>query len=74
MYEKEGFLEMGVSPIAAPDEPTYVTLDFEKGIPVALDGEKMTAKEIILKLKTYLVTMHISKFTGVHFCFEESYK
>ena len=49
-YEKEGFLEMGVSPLQAPDAPTYVTLDFEKGVPVALDGEKMSAKEIILKL------------------------
>ena len=49
-YEKKGFLEMGVSPIDAPDEPTYITLDFEKGIPVALDGEKMSAKNIILKL------------------------
>ena len=50
MYEKEGFLEMGVSPLQAPDKPTYITLDFEKGVPTALDGEKMTAKEIILKL------------------------
>ncbi|MBQ3264814.1 MAG: argininosuccinate synthase [Ruminococcus sp.] len=49
-YEKPGFLEMSVSPIDAPDEPTYVTLEFEKGIPVALDGEKMSAKNIILKL------------------------
>ena len=49
-YEKEGFLEMGVSPLQAPDTPTYVTLEFEKGVPVALDGEKMSAKEIILKL------------------------
>ena len=49
-YEKPGFLEMGVSPLDAPDEPTYITLDFEKGIPVALDGEKMSAKSIILKL------------------------
>ncbi|MBQ3331767.1 MAG: argininosuccinate synthase [Ruminococcus sp.] len=49
-YEKPGFLEMGVSPIDAPDEPTYVTLEFEKGVPVALDGEKMSAKNIILKL------------------------
>ena len=49
-YEKKGFLEMGVSPIDAPDEPTYITLDFEKGIPVALNGEKMSAKNIILKL------------------------
>ena len=50
LYEKPGFLEMGVSPIDAPDVPTYVTLDFEKGVPVAIDGEKMSAKDIILKL------------------------
>ena len=49
-YEKEGFLELGVSPINAPDVPTYVTLDFEKGVPVALDGKAMSAKEIILAL------------------------
>ncbi len=49
-YEKEGFLEMGVSPLQAPDTPTYITLDFEKGVPVALDGVKMSAKEIILAL------------------------
>ena len=49
-YEKEGFLEMGVSPLLAPDEPTYITLDFEQGAPVALNGEKMSAKNIILKL------------------------
>ena len=49
-YEKPGFLEMGVSPILAPDAPTYVTIDFEKGVPVALDGEKMSTKNIILKL------------------------
>jgi len=50
LYDKPGFLEMGVSPIMAPDKPTYITLDFEQGIPVALDGEKMSAKEIILAL------------------------
>ncbi len=50
LYEKEGFLEMGVSPMQAPDEPTYLTLEFEAGRPVALDGVKMSAKEIILKL------------------------
>ncbi|MBR6765052.1 MAG: argininosuccinate synthase, partial [Clostridia bacterium] len=47
---KKGFLEMGVSPINAPDKPTYVELDFVQGAPVALDGKKMSAKEIILKL------------------------
>ena len=50
LYEKDGFLEMGVSPIKAPDEPTYITLDFVKGIPTALDGKEMSAKEIILAL------------------------
>ena len=49
-YEKPGFLEMGVSPLQAPDEPTYITIDFEKGVPVALNGEKMTATDMIWKL------------------------
>ena len=49
-YEKPGFLEMGVSPLQAPDEPTYVTIDFEKGVPVALDGQKMSATDLIWKL------------------------
>ena len=50
MYEKPGFLEMGVSPIQAPDAPTYIELEFDKGVPVAFNGEKMSAKDIILKL------------------------
>ena len=49
-YEKKGFLEMGVSPIDAPDKPTYVELDFVKGVPVALDGKKLSPKEIVLAL------------------------
>ena len=49
-YDKPGFLEMGVSPAMAPDEATYVTIDFEKGWPVAVDGEKMKASDIIRKL------------------------
>ena len=49
-YEKKGFLEMGVSPIDAPDAPTYVELEFVKGKPVALDGKKMKAKDIVLAL------------------------
>ncbi len=50
MYNKEGFLEMGVSPEMAPDMPTYVTISFEKGIPVAIDGVKMGGVELITKL------------------------
>ena len=47
LYNKEGFLELGVSPEQAPDKPTYVKIDFEKGIPVAIDGKKMGAVEIV---------------------------
>ncbi len=46
-YNKPGFLEMGVSPEQAPDEATYVTISFEKGIPVAVDGKKMGGVEMI---------------------------
>ena len=49
-YDKPGFLELGVSPEAAPDKPTYVTVSFEKGIPVAVDGEKLGAVELVEKL------------------------
>ena len=48
--EKPGFLEMGISPLQAPDEPTYITLDFEQGAPVAFNGEKMKASKIIEEL------------------------
>ena len=47
-YDK--ILEMGVSPEKAPDTPAYVTISFEKGVPVAVDGQKMTATEIVKKL------------------------
>ncbi|MCD7917040.1 MAG: argininosuccinate synthase, partial [Clostridiales bacterium] len=52
-YEKPGFLEMGVSPLQAPDEPTYVTLEFEQGKPVAINGEKKKASDIIRDLNEY---------------------
>lgn len=43
-------LEMGVSPQKAPDIEEEITLDFEKGLPVALNGKKMSLLNIILKL------------------------
>ena len=49
-YNKPGFLELGVSPEQAPDQPTYVTIDFEKGIPVAVDGVKMKGSDVVRKL------------------------
>ena len=50
LYEKPGFLEMIVSPLDAPDTPTYIALDFEQGVPTALNGQAMGVKDIILKL------------------------
>lgn len=44
-YDK--ILELGVSPEKAPDKATYITLTFEKGIPVAIDGEKMCGVDLI---------------------------
>ena len=46
----DDILEMGVSPEKAPDEPTYLTLSFEKGIPVALNGEKMKGADLVKAL------------------------
>jgi argininosuccinate synthase len=46
-YQKEGFLEMGVSPEQAPDKPTYVEVEFEKGVPTAVDGKRMKPSDII---------------------------
>ena len=41
---------MGVSPFEAPDEPEIVTIDFVKGVPVAVDGVEMKGSDIIRKL------------------------
>ena len=47
-YDK--ILEMGVSPEKAPDEATYITLSFEKGVPVALNGEKLDGPAMVAAL------------------------
>jgi argininosuccinate synthase len=47
-YEK--LLEMGVSPQSAPDKPQYLTLAFEAGVPVALDGERLDGVTLIQRL------------------------
>ena len=43
-------LKLGVSPEKAPDEPTYVTIGYEKGVPVSIDGVKMGPVELVEKL------------------------
>ena len=47
-YDK--ILEMGVTPQKAKDKETTIELEFEKGLPVALNGEKMNLVEMIEKL------------------------
>ena len=49
-YNKPGFLELGVSPEMAPDNATYVTIHFEKGVPTAIDGVDMDGVSLIKKL------------------------
>ncbi len=46
-YEKKNFLEMGVSPVQAPDKPKYITIGFEKGIPTTLDEKKLNGVEMV---------------------------
>ncbi len=46
----KGNMEMGVTPEEAPDEAEYVTIDFEKGIPVAVNGEKLDGPALVKKL------------------------
>ena len=43
-------LEMGVSPKNAPDKETYITITFEKGIPTAINGQKLDSVSIVKKL------------------------
>ena len=43
-------LVLGVTPEKAPDEGEYVTMKFEKGVPVSINGEEMKVADIIRKL------------------------
>lgn len=45
--EKEGFLELGVSPKQAPDTPEYVSIHFEEGVPTSVNGKEMSCLDII---------------------------
>lgn len=49
-YNKEGFLELGVSPEQAPDKATYITLHFEKGVPTHLNGKELNGTEMVTAL------------------------
>lgn len=47
-YDK--LLKLIVPPEKVPDQPTYVTIEFEKGIPIAVDGVPLPPVELIQKL------------------------
>ena len=49
---EESMFKLSVSPEKAPDNPTYIELDFEQGNPVAIDGERLGPVELFTKLNT----------------------
>ncbi len=48
----EHLLVLGVTPEKAPDEGEYVSMTFEKGVPTAINGEKMKVSDIIRRLNS----------------------
>ena len=46
-YGKNGFLEMTVPPKQAPDDSAFVTISFEKGVPVAVNGEALAPVALV---------------------------
>jgi argininosuccinate synthase len=46
----EDMFLLSVSPEAAPDKPTYVEIDFERGTPVAVDGERLSPAALLTRL------------------------
>ncbi len=50
MPQYDSLLKLTTPPMKTPDEPKYVTINFEKGIPVAVDGEKLGPVALVEKL------------------------
>jgi argininosuccinate synthase len=46
----ESMFRLSVSPQAAPDQPTTITIDFEQGDPVAVDGERLSPAALLDRL------------------------
>ena len=47
---EEGMFKLSVSPEKAPDQPSYIELEFERGNPVAIDGEKLSPAALLARL------------------------
>lgn len=50
LYDR--LLQLSVTPEKAPDEPTYIELGFEQGIPVSLNGEKLSPVSMLEELNS----------------------
>ena len=50
MPQYDSLLKLTTPPLKAPDEPRYVTIGFEKGVPVSVDGEKLAPRPLVEKL------------------------
>jgi argininosuccinate synthase len=50
LYDR--LLQLSVTPEKAPDEPTYIELGFEQGIPVSLNGEKLSPIRMMEELNS----------------------
>ena len=46
----EDMYKLTVSPEKAPDQPTYIEIDFEQGTPVAIDSERLGAVDLMTRL------------------------
>ncbi|RUM89823.1 MAG: argininosuccinate synthase [Thermodesulfatator sp.] len=46
----EDMFRLTVSPEAAPDKPEYLEIDFERGVPVAVNGERLSPVELLIRL------------------------
>jgi argininosuccinate synthase len=46
----EEMFEMTVSPEKAPNKPTYIDIDFEKGVPISIDGQELPPVELLYRL------------------------
>jgi argininosuccinate synthase len=63
---------MCVTPMAAPDKPETITIDFESGVPVRLNGQTKTALEMVKELNTIggrngvgIIDMVENRFVGM---------
>lgn len=61
----EDAYDLTVAPETAPDTPLYVEIDFEAGIPVALDGKKMKLADLILELNDLAGTHGVGRIDHV---------